>query len=203
MIKINLVAEAPTAAVSRRKRPEISLGARQGDVLLLVALLIGVIITGGHYYLLDREVKQLKQVERERRQERDELQVFIQKVKELERKRDILKHKIDVINNLKQNQRGPVRIMDEVSRALPELVWLDQLDLKGNQLTLRGLAMDENNVANYISNLDNSPFFQEPSLREIRRRRGDVFQFTLTCVFTYAPREIEGNQDDAGSGAGA
>ncbi len=192
MIKINLVAEAPQAAASRRQRPQVSLGARQGDVILLGILVLAAAITGGHYYLLHSKQEHVKQIERARKQERDELQVFILKVQELEKKRAILKHKIDVINNLKDNQQGPVRIMDEVSRALPDLVWLERLNLSGDLLTLVGRAMDENNVANYISNLDASPFFQEPSLKDLARADKDTFRFTLTCVFTYAPKEIAG-----------
>jgi len=192
MIKINLVAEAPQAAAARRKRPQVSLGARQGDIILLSILGLAALITGGHYFLLHSKQEHVKQVEAARKRERDELQVFIQKVQELERKRADLKHKIDVINGLKDNQRGPVRIMDEVSRALPDLVWLERLTLSGDTLTLVGRAMDENNVANYISNLDASPFFQEPSLKDLARADKDTFRFTLTCVFTYAPKEIAG-----------
>ena len=116
---------------------------------------------------------------------------YIEKVEILEARREALRHKIEVINELKRNQRGPVRIMDEVSRALPELVWLTKLSFKGTSLTLTGTAMDENPVANYISNLDSSPFFQEPVLKNLARSRGDTFTFTLNCVFTFAPPEIE------------
>ena len=34
--------------------------------------------------------------------------------------------------------QGPVRVLDEVSKALPELVWLEDLTLTGNALRLRG-----------------------------------------------------------------
>ena len=190
MIKINLVSEAPQAAATRRKRPQVSLGARQGDILLLSVIAIAALVVGGHYWLLHSEREELKREERAKKQQRDELQVFIQEVQELERKRAEFEHKIEVINNLKENQRGPVRIMDEVSRALPELVWLERVNLQGTALTLTGRAMDENNVANYISNLDASPFFQEPVLTDLARADQDTFRFTLTCAFTYAPPEI-------------
>jgi len=162
MIKINLVAETPTkAARAKRAQPEFSLGARQGDILLVVVLALALLGIGTRWLLLKNERDHLREVERAKRVERDELQPYIQKVQELETKRDQLRHKINVINNLKQNQRGPVRIMDEVSRALPDLVWLTRMTMKGNSLTISGTAMDETAVANYISNLDSSPFFQE------------------------------------------
>jgi len=191
MIKINLVAEAPAAAVTKRKRTEFSLGAKQGDVILLIAIALACLVVGTRWYLLTDHRNDLQEIERQRRVERDELLPYIERVELLEARREALRHKIEVINELKQNQIGPVRIMDEVSRALPELVWLTKLGLKGTTITLTGTAMDENPVANYYSNLDASPFFEEPTLKNLTRSKGDTFNFTLNCVFTYAPPEIE------------
>ncbi len=190
MIKINLISEAPTAAVAKRKKPEFSLGAKQGDIILVTVLAISLAVSGTWWFLLKSKRADLKEFERQKTVERDELKPFIEKVEELEAKRALLKRKVDVINELKNKQRGPVRIMDEVSRALPELVWLTQLKLAGNNITLVGEAMDENAVANYYSNLDSSPFFEEPEVKNLARK-GDDFAFTLTAVFTYEPPEIE------------
>ena len=190
MIKINLVSEAPTAAVSKRKRPEFSLGAKQGDIILVTVLAIAIAVSGTWWFLLKSKRADLKAIERQRTVERNELQPFIDKVEELEAKRSLLKRKVDVINELKNKQHGPVRIMDEVSRALPELVWLTKLTLSGDNISLTGEAMDENAVANYYSNLDASPFFEEPEVKGLTRR-GEDFTFTLTAVFTYEPPEIE------------
>ena len=200
MIKINLVAETPTkAARAKRAQPEFSLGARQGDILLVVVLGLALVGIGTRWLLLKNERDHLREVERAKRVERDELQPYIQKVQELETKRDQLRHKINVINSLKQNQRGPVRIMDEVSRALPDLVWLTRMTMKGSSLTISGTAMDENAVANYISNLDSSPFFLEPTLKRMARGKEDTFSFVLDCAFTYAPPEISGEEEAPGT----
>jgi type IV pilus assembly protein PilN len=190
MIKINLVSEAPSAAVTKRKRPEFSLGAKQGDIILATILAIAVAVSGTWWFLLKSKVSNLKDVERQKTVERDELKPFIEKVDELEAKRALLKRKVDVINDLKQQQHGPVRIMDEVSRALPDLLWLTELKLTENRLSLNGAAMDENAVANFYSNLDSSPFFEEPEVKNLARR-GEEFVFSLTCVFTYEPPEIQ------------
>ena len=133
MIKINLVAEAPAAAVVQAERPKFSLGAKQGDIILMIVLASGR-HRGRHPVVPpDQQAhSDLREVERERRRERDELLVYIKKVEELEARREALRHKINVINELKQNQQGPVRIMDEVSRALPELVWLTSSHPQGH-----------------------------------------------------------------------
>ncbi len=196
MIKINLIAETPSAGKAKGKRPSEAAAAgvggprHKGDIILLAVLLLGAAVVGGQFYRLNTHKNQLKRVEAQKRVERDELQVYIKKVEELEKTRADLKHKVEVINNLKNNQQGPVRIMDEVSKALPELVWLEQMVLAGNNLSLAGKAMDENAVANYISNLDASLYFQEPVLSEMVRVDKDTFNFKLTCVFNPKPEEI-------------
>ncbi len=197
MIKINLISEAPTAAVSRKKRPEFSLGAKQGDIILVTVLAIAVAVSGTWWFILKSKRADLKETQRQKTVERDELQPFIDKVEELEAKRALLKRKVDVINDLKNKQRGPVRIMDEISRALPELIWLTKLELSGNNIKLTGEAMDENAVANYYSNLDASPFFEEPEVKDLSRRQED-FSFSLSAVFTYEPPEIQKANAPAG-----
>ena len=199
MIKINLVSTGPEAAVTKRATPEISLGAHQGDIILLAILVIALAITGGRWYMLHSTVQDLKSVKAEKTAERNELQKYIDKVVELEAKRAQLKAKIDTIRQLKENQKGPVRILDEVSRAMPDLVWLTGLSLAGNHVTLNGMALDENAFANYVDNLDASPFFSEPTVVTIQRQRENAFTFRLECDFTYKPSEIF-STDDAAEG---
>jgi type IV pilus assembly protein PilN len=191
MIKINLVTEAPAAAAVKKKRPETAKAVRKGDVILLTVLVLALAVTGGKWYLLSNEREDRRETQGRLKVERDKLQKFIKKAEELEAKRAALQHKINVINELKNAQTGPVRIMDEVSKALPELVWLESLNLNGTALTLGGKAMDENAVANYISNLNASPYFKEPVLKDMARGRGDTFQFRLDCVFVHTPPKID------------
>ena len=175
MIKINLVAETPAAAAVKTERTPFSLGAKQGDIVLVIMLVLGAIVVGTQWYLLTSERTDLQAIERQRRQERDELLQYI---------------KINVINDLKQQQQGPVRIMDEVSQALPELVWLNKMTLKGRSVVLSGVAMDENAVANYITNINASPYFEEPILKNLARSRSETFSFSLNCTFINSPPKI-------------
>lgn len=190
MIKINLVSAGPEAAATKKATPEISLGSRQGDIILLGALAIGLMITGGWWYMLHSNVVELRGIKAERTAERNELQKYIDKVNELEKRRAELKAKIDTIRQLKENQKGPVRILDEVSRAMPDLLWLTSLNLAGNHLTLNGMVLDENAFANYVDSLNASPFFGEPTVVTLQRSRENAFSFRLECDFNYSPAEI-------------
>ncbi len=201
MIKINLIGEPTAAATTKRKRPEISLGARQGDIILLAALAFSMLVVGVMWWQLSSKLDTLRAQESSLRRERDQLQQYIDKVDELEKKRATLKERIDIINELKEKQHGPVRVMDEVSKALPDLVWLTRMTLRGSAVELDGSAMDENAVANYITNLDQSPFFSEPVLKDMTRDNKGVYKFKLTCVFHFTPT-VEGQGGGSGSGSG-
>ncbi|NOZ78208.1 MAG: hypothetical protein GXP48_03295 [Acidobacteria bacterium] len=202
MIKINLVTEVSVPTAARRKKREISLGAKPGDTILLIVLILSFLVIGANWYLLNAKKAHLEGTRNQLRTERDQLKTYIDKVQTLQTERDALKHKIDIIDQLKKQQHGPVRIMDEVSKALPDLLWLDAMTVKGKVVTLKGRAMDENAVANYIGNLDASPFFQEPNLVDLRLGGGGIYTFTLTCVFTYNPPEIKNGGSKKGN-AGA
>ena len=54
-------------------------------------------------------------------------EAIIAEVEAFQRRKDSLQSRIDLINQLKQNQKGPVRIMDRISQDLPDLVWLDKM----------------------------------------------------------------------------
>ena len=60
--------------------------------------------------------------------------------------------------------------MDEVSKALPDLVWLTDMTLQGDQLTMKGRTLSPNAVATYLENLKKSPYFAEPVFKNLAAR---------------------------------
>jgi type IV pilus assembly protein PilN len=188
MIKINLLVEARAEKVARA--PLISFGAASLNNFILIGLIIaGLAVVGIRYWKLSTKLSGLKAEIATNQREYDRLKPIIAEVENFKKKNAELKHKIEVIEQLKQNQYGPVRIMDEVSKALPDLLWLTSMSLTGNVVALQGQALNENAIANFISNLTASPFFHEPSLRIMSQDEKGVFSFDLSFVFEHTPRE--------------
>ena len=78
----------------------------------------------------------------------------VKKVNELNEEEAGLQLKLNVIGNLEARRQGPVRILEEVSRQIPaNRAWLVHLDKAGDNLTLKGIAMDNETVADFIENL--------------------------------------------------
>ena len=186
MIRINLLTEAKAAA-ARKKAPILPTGARLNNLLFVAGVAAGVLgcIVWG---LMQIHTKHgLEDEIAKDRIEADRLKAVIEEVKGYEEKKASLEAKIALINNLKTNQKGPVRLMDEVSKALPDLVWLTSLDLAGDQITMKGKTLSPNAVATYLENLKKSPFFAEPVFRNLGKDAGGQGTYSWEMTLTFKP----------------
>jgi type IV pilus assembly protein PilN len=186
LIRINLLTEAKAAA-ARKKAPILPTGAKLNNLVFIAGIAIGVVylaIMGLHLYntknRLGEEITKAK-LEAER------LKSIIDEVKGYEDKKASLEAKINLINDLKTNQKGPVRLMDEISKALPDLVWLTSLDVAGNQVTMKGRTLSPNAVATYLENLKKSPFFAEPVFRNLGQEGGGQGIYGWEMSLTFKP----------------
>jgi Tfp pilus assembly protein PilN len=113
MIKINLLSEGKRPAAVRKAR-----GA--GEVrelalwMLLLGALLGVLAAAGYWWYLNGKLKEKQEEVAQAQKEVDALQAVIKEVEDFKRKKKNLADKIAVINELKSNQRGQVRVMDYI-----------------------------------------------------------------------------------------
>ncbi|MGH7342714.1 MAG: PilN domain-containing protein, partial [Candidatus Rokuibacteriota bacterium] len=186
MIKINLLAEGKRPVAVRKARAAPAAGApREWGILLLIGLtLVGVLAFGAWWWTLNREIGRNKEEIARSEEEVRQLEAIIREVEAFKRKKAELEHKIAVIEQLRANQSGPVRVMDEISRALPELLWLDRMEVGAANITLSGRAFNSNAVANFMENLDRVPEFEEPVLRDLQER-GPVYHYTVVFNYSY------------------
>lgn len=81
---------------------------------------------------------------------------------EFEARGDELGRRVALIEDLREGQGGPVRMLDQVSRALPEGVWLDELRQEGDEVTLGGRATGLTGLSDFVLALESSGFFALP-----------------------------------------
>jgi type IV pilus assembly protein PilN len=186
LIRINLLTEA-RAAAAKKKGPALPTGAKLNNLLLIAGIALGLIYIGVMALVLTSKRRHLDEEIGKAREEVARLKSIIDEVKGYEDKKKSLEEKISLINNLKTNQKGPVRLMDEVSKALPDLVWLTDLQVAGNLMTLRGKTLSPNAVATYLENLKKSPYFAEPVFKNLGREPGPqgIYSWEMTVIFTH------------------
>jgi len=193
LIRINLLTEA-RAAAAKKKGPSLPTGAKLNNLLLIAGVAIGIIYIGVMALILTSRRRHLDEEIGKAKEEVARLKSIIDEVKGYEDKKKSLEEKIALINNLKTNQKGPVRLMDEISKALPDLVWLTEMSIAGdNLLTLRGKTLSPNAVATYLENLKKSPYFAEPVFKNLGRDAGPqgIYSWEMTVTFTHGKAAAE------------
>jgi len=166
MIRVNLLAaDRPT---KKSKRAAAAPGSVQAYLFLglfatgAVALCaLGYLWQSAQLRKLDAEIAQAQQRQRE-------LQAIKKQVDDLEAKRATFQRKVDLIERLKAEQSAPVHMLDEVSKALPDFVWLTTMESSGppGTATVRfaGQSSGLTPVADFISALQRSGWFPNVDL---------------------------------------
>jgi type IV pilus assembly protein PilN len=190
MIRINLLggAKPKSKKAVGISMPSFDFGNLGGPaVQVAVVLLITVVVNAGYWYHLDREKKSIEVKAQVAEQKNRELSDI--KVKYLERQKqaDSYKRRVDVIDQLRANQAGPVNLLSTIGDTInsTEAVWLNSMQDQGANVAIDGMALSSDAVANLISNLQKTGFFRNIEIKETTQdekvKDMQAFQFTLTC----------------------
>jgi type IV pilus assembly protein PilN len=183
MIRINLLpVKALQAEVTRRR--EITFGAAVlGSVIVLL---------GGMY---GYQYTRLSHLETELATLRAELQALNVKVKEvgdLQIKIKDLRSKNKIIEDLDRKKTGPVLVMESLSSSTPSSLWLTDLKETGGDVTMNGLAVDNQTIADFMKSMASSKYFNNVELVETTQGAGpsaSLKKFSLKTKIVYRPSE--------------
>lgn len=95
-----------------------------------------------------------------------------------------LQDKLNVINSLKKQKSSPSRVLDELSIDKPEKIQLESLKKEGGKLGIEGIALDDETVANFMTNLRKSKVFKNVDLivsEQIEQSKIKLKKFILSC----------------------
>ena len=189
MIRINLLAaERPT---HKKKAVAGPPGALQA--YLVVGGLVGLTLLGcaAAWWLKSSALATLDGQIADATKRQQALQVIKVKVEGFERKKALLDAKVELIERLKAQQSGPVHMLDEISKALPEFVWLTSIEETGGTLKLVGETNGLTSVADFISNLQRSGWFPRVDLVD-SAESNRIVRFTLSAEFRPQSSASEG-----------
>jgi Tfp pilus assembly protein PilN len=193
MIRINLLGGAKPKG---KKGPAITMPTFEvgnlGGPLVQVAavLLIAGAVNYGYWYQLDREKKSIEVQTRMAEQKNRELADIKVRYMERQKQAEAYKRRVDVIDQLRANQQGPVSLLATIADTVngTEAVWLNSMQDQGVNVAIDGTALSSDAVANLISNLQKTGFFKNIEIKESYQDEGvkdmQAFQFILTCEKT-------------------
>jgi type IV pilus assembly protein PilN len=189
MIRINLLGNPKPKG---KKGPAISMPTMDfnvGGPMLQVAavLLVAGLLNAGYWYRLDREKKQIATAMQKAEQKNHELAEIKTRYMERQRQADAYKRRVDVIDQLRQDQTGPLGLLAMIGDTVngTEAVWLNSMQDQGANIAIDGTALSSDAVANLITNLQKTGYFKNIEIKETYQddsvREMQAFQFTLTC----------------------
>lgn len=182
MIRINLL---PAREAKRRSavRRQVVLAA----CLLLAALGLGVWGYTVQAQQLTEHRDELARIEAELKR----LESIIKEVQQFEAKKGLLERKVVAIEDIKTKQQRPARLLDEISRSLPEQLWVLSIRETASQvLQISGKAFDNVGIAAFMENLERTTLFTNVELVESKSellQGRQVVAFTVTARTNAAP----------------
>jgi Tfp pilus assembly protein PilN len=185
MIRINLL-----GGPRPKKGKRAAVGAGEGINPLLVAAVVAVLTLGinfGWYWKLSSEAATLATENQKADQERARLNEVKLRFEEAERTREHYRVRYEVIDRLRSAQSGPVDLLTMIGDTVnkTDAVWLNTMKEEGNLVNIEGVALSVHAVANLITNLKNTGYFENVEIKESYQdeRVTDMtaFQFTLSC----------------------
>jgi type IV pilus assembly protein PilN len=123
-----------------------------------------------------------------------DLELQVKEIKELKARRAELLERMKIIQNLQGNRPVITRVFSELVTSLPEGVYFTNLALKGNQLSIEGTAESNNRVSSLMRKLDQSEWFENPNLTQVKANPGygeQASDFTMSVKLVLPGAEEE------------
>jgi len=196
MIKINLLAAERKVAKKKLALGGVAVpgaGGGGSSMAFLCALILiaGAAVVGWRYWELTRESAQLDTDIRAAQAETARLHSVIQQVQQFEQRRAQLQQRVALIEDLRRNQTGPVHMLDQISRALPDMLWL--IDLKQgtdpNEVLIDGRVTSLTGLSDFVANLEASGYFKRSveivstTVENATGPTGEIIRFQVRAMF--------------------
>jgi Tfp pilus assembly protein PilN len=186
MIRINLLKPESKEFREGPAVPGPEFKAKKAFPFTSAFALLVIIVLAAAFFLQKRMINQEKERLQTAQAEKKKLEYVIAKLDELEKQKAVFERKIGLINQLRALQDSAVTIMDELSRRLPDWVWLTEVSSQGQIIQIKGNALSNNLIADYIYNLESSPHLSNVNLISSTQRSGrnaQFLEFSLTLNY--------------------
>jgi type IV pilus assembly protein PilN len=175
MIKINLL-------LARKEKKKA--GMRKEFIVLILSIVLLVVGLGVIQYLLEKEkddtLAQISTTKKEIAYYKS-LTTEVTKAKEAQK---TLQEKLNIINTLRKEKAGPAKVLDELSIDKPEKIHLESVKKEGSKLGIEGIALDDETIANFMTNLRKSKLFKNVDLivsEQVEQSKLKLKKFILSC----------------------
>jgi type IV pilus assembly protein PilN len=188
MIKINLL--AVERARAKKKVGGFQFGQQLTVGCGLILVLAGALV-GWRFLGLSRESTRLDADISAAQKETARLHTIIQQVQQFEQRKAQLQQRVALIEQLRKDQTGPVHMLDQISRALPPMLWLAALKQTTvpNEVQIDGRTLTLTSISDFVANLEASGYFRRSveilntETEALKTPPGELITFSLRAQF--------------------
>jgi type IV pilus assembly protein PilN len=161
MIRINLL---PYRAARKKENIRIQVNVFLGSVFIVILLVVWAnALLGGKIEDLNSEITST-------REQVAKYKKINQEIAEIKKKLEVLDRKIKVIESLQAGRKAQVQNLDSLYQLLVEKrMWYNQIEERGGRFSLKGIALDNHTVADFMTRVEKSDRFQNVRLSTIRQ----------------------------------
>jgi type IV pilus assembly protein PilN len=120
--------------------------------------------------------------------ETQQLRSVLAQVQKFEARKAQLQQRVSLIEQLRRGQTGPVHLLDEISKAIPDRLWLTELSQKQDDFVITGMTTSLTGLSDFVGNLETSVWFKKPvdivdSQVTTDPKAGDIYKFSIKATF--------------------
>lgn len=175
MIRINLL---PVKAAQKKEQLKSQL------LVVVLSLIVTLSLCGFAYMQLLNWVEDARSDLEKKKTEITRLMKTIGEANDYKKRQAALQAKLDVLEKLEKSRSGPVILLDELYMAMPDKLWLDSFKENGKKANLSGLGINEETVALFMRNLEESKAFANVALKGTQQTVKDgvkLNKFDVEC----------------------
>jgi type IV pilus assembly protein PilN len=175
MIKINLL---------HAKKVKGKVGGRNDIIIFILAVVCLLGLLGMVQWRIGKEKEDTFAKIQKTKEDIKYYNALIAQAQKDKEKQKTLQEILDVINSLRKEKSFASRVMDEISVQKPEKLQLESMKKEGSKLGIEGVALDDETVANFMTNLRKSKVFKNVDLvvsEQFEQSKIKLKKFTLSC----------------------
>jgi type IV pilus assembly protein PilN len=108
------------------------------------------------------------------KEEISELDKQIEKINSLEADKARFIARMDVIEKLQRSRPEIVHVFDEITKQLPDGVYLTGITQTGSRFRFDGVAQSSTRVSAFMRNIDGSSYLKNPELEVVETKRSEA-----------------------------
>jgi type IV pilus assembly protein PilN len=180
MIRINLL---PLRAKKRK------VTVRHFFLAYLATIIVTVVLIGGIWIYQEARTHSLNNQLAQVKAEVEQYAKFEPLLQEVIKKKQLIEKKLEIIKDLQRDRDTIARLMALISAEIPaEKIWLEKLVQTGSSMTLDGVALSNEAIAEFMRNLESSPYIVKGTLNLTHSRQTlmnnlKLREFQLTYQF--------------------